>query len=339
MAAVGWLPACVSETAAEADGGREEAVDPDALVVPDGGDAAVACGCSPGPHGNLIYVLSDDSEIYSYDPVSNEFAFLTLLDCPGHLPYSMAVDQQGVAWVLYADDHDVYSVDLHAPGPCGDPGYTPGNTDFPLFGMAFTATGGGGCPRLFAHSYSGSGPFGEGPDLGQLGYIEPTGGPINVLAAIDYNGGELAGTGDGRLFAFAGVEPAKLVAYERDTGAVLETIHLDGFNKTNASAFAFFAGDFYFFTEAPPTGCDDCLTLNCPADPAACEGDPTCAEHLTCAISQGYIDDTCGGMLPASMQTCLQDTCATECLPPGSIKVSQVTHYDYDVSDGHRAGC
>ncbi len=334
VVAMAWPTSCVSDTAALPDGGREAGVDPDALVTPDAGDAAVACGCTPGPHGNLIYVLSDDSEIYSYDPVTNEFAFLSVLTCAGHLPYSMAVDQRGIAWVLYGDDHDIYSIDLHAPSQCGDPGYTPGVPGFDLFGMAFTATGDGACPRLFAHSYSGSGPFSEGVDLGQLGYVEPTGGPIHVLGAIDYNGGELAGTGDGRLFAFAGLGPAKLVEYDRDTGAAVETIPLDGFNKTTASAFAFFAGDFYFFTEAPPTGCDDCLTLYCPADLTACEGDPTCADHLACAIAQGYINDECGGLLPAAMQTCLQDTCGVECLPPLSIRVSQVTHFDYDDSDG-----
>ena len=42
-----------------------------------------------------------------------------------------------------------------------------------------------------------------------------------ILAMVDYDGGEIDGTGDGRLFAFAGTEPAKLIEFDRETGEVM----------------------------------------------------------------------------------------------------------------------
>jgi hypothetical protein len=72
---------------------------------------------------------------------------------------------------------------------------------------------------------------------------------MQQLGIIDYDGGELSGTGDGRLFAFAGASPAKLVEYDKTDASVIDTLPLDTLELTNAFAFAFFGGDFYFFTE------------------------------------------------------------------------------------------
>ena len=59
----------------------------------------------------------------------------------------------------------------------------------------------------------------------------------------------MTGTGDGRVFSFGGV-PSKLVERDKATGAVVDTFPLQNLPLTNAFAFAFFAGDFYFFTES-----------------------------------------------------------------------------------------
>ena len=61
------------------------------------------------------------------------------------------------------------------------------------------------------------------------------------------NGAELTGTGDGRAYMFAGT-PAKLIEIDKTNGNILSTTNL-GLDLTNAFAFAFFNGDFYFFTE------------------------------------------------------------------------------------------
>ncbi len=317
------------------DGAAGTGTGADALVdVPDANGGA--CGCTPGAHNDHIFVLSQDAELFSYDPVANSFAFVANLPCPGtEASFSMAVDARGRAWVLYADSHDLFTVDVNAPATCQDPGFVPDPLGFGLFGMGFAAGGAGGpCSKLYAFSYSGSGPFGEGAGLGRLGVIDPETATLTAIGSVDFDGGELSGTGNGRLFAFTGVQPVKLVEYDKSTALEISRTPLGTLSKTNASAFAFFGGDIYLFTEAPPAGCDACLDAHCKADADTCRADPACAADLQCAIEAAGIDDSCGGSLSQALQTCVAGTCLNECLPNPQTRVSQVTRMDYDESEG-----
>jgi hypothetical protein len=229
---------------------------------------------------------------------------------------------------MSADTNLVFTFDLAQSQGCEVSAYTPNQASFDLFGLAFVRDGAASsCPSLYVHSYSGQGPFSEGPDVGSLGRIDTDSGQLSILSSIDYDGGELAGTGDGRLFAFAGTGPAKLLEYDASNGQVLSTTPLTGFNKTNASAFAFYAGAFYLFTEAIPASCTDCLEASCGAEYQACLADPVCADHLACALSLGDINDDCGGLMPTAMQNCVASTCGT-CLLPSSAKTSQISKFD-----------
>ncbi len=306
--------------------------------TPDAGDAGItSCACLPGPHGDLIYVLSQHAELYSFDPRTNQFAFIANVSCDGQTdPYTLAVDHEGTFWMLFVGTGQLRTLAPGEPTACGTPAFVPNLNDFPLFGMSFVGDDTPGtCPQLYAHSYSGTGPFDEGTGFGDLGLYEPASGSLQSLASIDYDGGELAGTGDGRLFAFAGASPAKLVEYNRVTGAVVETIPLDGFHKTGASAFAFFGGDLYLFTEAPPPGCDTCLDTQCAADHTACLADVDCAEHLGCVLASGVFTDECGGLISAPVQACLTGPCAGVCFPEHVDRLSQVVRFDLDDSEGN----
>ena len=211
-----------------------------------------------------------------------------------------------------------------------------GQAGFGLFGFAFVNNSGSDfCERGFAHSYSGNGPFSEGPMAGQLGVMDPDTLVLEHLADIDYDGGELAGTGEGRLFAFAGAEPAKILEYDKDTGAVLELLELTGVSKTNASAFAFHRGDAYLFTEAGAADCEPCLMQNCEAELDACRADSTCSDHLDCAIETAEISDECGGLIPQALQDCMTGPCIEECFPATLNIVSKVTKVDWDESEGN----
>lgn len=77
---------------------------------------------------------------------------------------------------------------------------------------------------------------------------------LEIVGPTDYPVGELTGTGDGRLFAFAPVDAtqAVLVALDKSAGAELEHSALPGLDITNAFAFALWGGDVYFFTETAP---------------------------------------------------------------------------------------
>ena len=304
-----------------------------------GTDAAGVCSCTPGLHNQSIIVVSAQSELWSYDPAKNTFTKIVDLNCSGEKnPYSLAVDRRGQAWVLFAGTNDIRTVDVNSPAGCTDPTYFPNQNGFGLFGMAFsTDSDPKVCERIYGLSYSGSGPFTEGKDVGVLGRMDPSTNIITKLADIDYNGGELAGTGDGRLFAFAGDKPAKFVEYDKATGNAISVTPLTGFSKTNASAFAHFAGDFYFFTEATPATCEPCLQAACSTEYAQCQGDTTCSGELACALSAFMISDDCGGLMPQAMQNCVNN-CAAECLPAAVNRKSQVHRLDFDGSDESGTG-
>lgn len=297
--------------------------------------AGGVCGCSTGPHSANVYVLSDEAALYAFDPVARTFAYVLGPVCPTtERPYSMAIDPQGRAWILFSETRRIQVFDILAPAACSDSGFLPTSPDFPLFGMGFVSPHADAeCASLFIHSYSGSGPFREGPGLGRLGVV--SGSPLapRTLAPTDHDGAEVSGTGDGRLFSFGGVSPAKLTEYDRSTGAVLETVPLTGLPRTNASAFAFFAGDFYFFTEALPRDCDGCFETECPTAWSICQADVGCAEQVACAIEAGHVTDACGGGAGAEMLACLS-TCSEPCLTSARARVSQVTRLDWDGSDG-----
>lgn len=310
------------------DGGADAPAPADAAPE-DASDAGV-CNCGFGSHSTRVYMMSQDAEIWSFDPATLEAAFVAGPVCDGDPPFSMAVDSDGIAWILSARSLSLRRVDVNDPGPCASSPYVRRNPDFGLFGMSFASRSASDfCSDLMVMTYDGEGPFEEGPGLGQIGRIDPESGDLTPVAPVDFDGGELTGTGDGRLFALAGTDPVKLVEYDRTTGALIETIPLDGFNKTNASALAFFAGDLYLFIEASPAGCEDCLQSTCPALVADCRADETCASHLQCMIDTAMFTDECGGEMPPELQDCVTRDCAICGLRPRE-RVSRVLRYDLD---------
>ncbi|HJL25596.1 MAG TPA: hypothetical protein RMH80_25520, partial [Polyangiaceae bacterium LLY-WYZ-15_(1-7)] len=292
-------------------------------------DTGRSCACAPGAHQRLVYLMSDEGELWSWDPSSGEFAFVVGPVCGGATPYSMAVDERGLAWVLFVDSMALQTFDVNDPGPCELSPYVRRNPAFGLFGTSFVARSEtDACSDLYVQTYDGEGPFEEGPGLGQLGVIDPISGELEALGVLDYDGGELTGTGDGRLFAFTGTDPVKLVELDRATGAELDVLPLDGIAKTNASAVAFYGGDVYVFTEAIPAECEGCLESECGDALPACRDDATCAEHLQCVLETASFTDACGGGLSVAMMECVPRCDA--CLRPSRARVSQVLRVDLD---------
>jgi len=214
------------------------------------------------PLDNGIFVLSDNAELYKYLPDENSFENLGALGCDMPNTFSMAVDRAGFAWVMFAPPNgELRKVDVTNPANCEDPGYTPGQEGITRFGMAFvTEDQFNTCDRLYGNTYDGIGGFGEGPDAGTFLTVDPDTQVLETLGLTTFNGAELTGTGDGRTFMFGGVNPAKLVEVNKQNGEYLDTIPLGDLNLTSAFAFAFFAGDFYFFTESGNPGSNSKVT-------------------------------------------------------------------------------
>jgi hypothetical protein len=314
-----------------ADAESETAAETESESETESETGELECSCAPGTE--QIHVLSDAGALWRFDPLAETFTSLGQVGCGSGSYYSMAVDHDGRGWLLDLDTRDLLVLDLDDPGSCTEPPWVPGNGGFQYFGMGFVSEGGGSlCESLYMLRYSGEGPFAEGPGIGAIGVYDPADGSVESLAAIDYDGGEITGTGDGRVFAFAGVDPAKLIEYDPSTGEPLAILPLDGLDKTTASAFAFHSGDLWFFTEAQPPECGTCLDACSPAH-ATCLADPDCAESLECLLTTGQPSDECGGLVPMDLQLCVFNQCGDECFPPEG-KVSEIHRLDWDHSEG-----
>lgn len=206
------------------------------------------CECAPGLDDG-IFVLSDDAELWKFIPSDLSFEMVGDVACDGqNSTFSMAVDRLGFAWIMFQNDA-IWKVDITDTTNCVDPGYVPGQMGVNKFGMAFVSQSlQDPCDRLYGNTWNGQGGFGEGEDIGTFLSVDPQDGTLSTIGPTDYNGAELTGTQDGRTFLFAG-SPGKLIEVDKATGQELDSTEL-GLNLTNAFAFAFFEGDFYFFTEA-----------------------------------------------------------------------------------------
>lgn len=207
------------------------------------------CDCEEGT--DLIYLLDRAQKIWLFDPKDNKFTDLGPINCNipvGSEPVSMAIDRFGVAWIQIKPSGHIYHVDTKKNNTCKISEYDPKSIDMNVFGMAFSDLPEDDvCEQLFMHSfYKGS--WAEGPDIGSLGRQDPDALAPTTIGRIDYDGGELTGTSDGRLFAFAGTPGAKLIEYNPRDASEIKTVPLRGLELTYAMAFAFWGGDIYFFT-------------------------------------------------------------------------------------------
>ncbi|MFY0541043.1 hypothetical protein [Nannocystis pusilla] len=215
----------------------------------DGPPAPCECPDIEVPLDDGIFVLSGDAELWKYFPETNSFTMLGGLNCGGLLStFSMAVDRQGFAWVQFVGG-ELRKIDVTDVSNCEDPGYVPGQLGVDNFGMAFVSNSQfDQCDQIYGNTYSGIGPFSEGPNIGDFIGIDPDSLQLSKLGKTNFDGAELTGTGDGRAFEFGGTGPAKLVEVDKATGAALDVLPLAGLEINNgAFAFAFFAGDFYFY--------------------------------------------------------------------------------------------
>jgi hypothetical protein len=210
-----------------------------------GGGSGGSNGDCPDEVRN-IYMIGDDGVLYTFDPSKLMVSALGAINCPPPAnpgpvpakPLSMAVDRQGIAWVLF-DDGNIYHVDVKTV-VCTASGYVPNQMGFLTFGMGFVSDSPGSqSETLYVADYLGYG----------LCTIDTKTLKLSIVGSYGAmpGAGELTGTGDAKLYGFfaTGVDIDEL---DKSTSKILSSTMPPNVSIGTSWAFAFWGGDFWLFT-------------------------------------------------------------------------------------------
>lgn len=209
-----------------------------------GGGSNPGDGCSD--EAKLVYIIGQDNRFYSFYPPTLDVKLVGTINCPGagfFRPFSMAVDRQGVAWILFEDGR-IFHIDVKTAA-CVQTTYAPNQSQYSTFGMGFVSNSvGSNDETLYVADYLGKG----------LAKINTTTLSLSTIGPWDKLTGtaELTGTGDSRLYGFFNDLPIIIAEIDKSNGKILSQAPQPTINIGSGWAFAFWGGDFYLFTS--PTG-------------------------------------------------------------------------------------
>lgn len=208
----------------------------------------------PDSDALLVYVITDDYRLQSFNPGNGQFKTISRINCPAGVdatkpgtpaqPFSMAVDRRGTAYILFTDNL-IYQVST-ATGACVGTSYQRGQVGFERFGMGFATNTSGLNEQLFV--------TGDSQNNGTVGLasLDPKSFKLTYVGSDpSIESAELTGTGDGRLFSFykdpVDDSTSNIGELDTQTGFLLGSRHFDSVNQGVGWAFAFWGGDFYMF--------------------------------------------------------------------------------------------
>jgi hypothetical protein len=203
----------------------------------DAGTTDAGDGCSAA--AKLIYVVTIDMLLYSFDPSTLTFTKIGMVTCGENSAWSMGVDRSGTAWMLFASGK-IYNVST-ADASCTPTAYVPGTTQFAHFGMGFVADAPGSTAEtLYVSDTGGAG----------LGKIDTTTLKLTPIAQYSPPLGvsELTGTGDARLFGFWPTSPVQVAQINETTAVLSGQTSFSNVTVGGGFAFSFWGGDFWLFT-------------------------------------------------------------------------------------------
>ncbi len=198
----------------------------------------------PDAGSTLVYVITEQNELYSFYPPTLGFKKIGVISCPNAgqtTPFSMAVDRQGLAYIVFTDGR-LYNVST-ATATCQSTSFQVGQHGFVTFGMGFSGDQNG--ESLFVSQSAN-------PSMG-LATIDTQSLGLNFIAAFNpaIPRDELTGTGDGHLFAFwpnTTGSGSHIAEIDPVTAQVTGLNNLKIGQQNDAFAFAFWGGDFWIFT-------------------------------------------------------------------------------------------
>ena len=227
------------------DGGNWNGSDGN-FVDPGNGDMAGASGCTD--QAKLVYVVDENNTLSSFDPMALKFHDLGTLSCPTSLdpsatPFSMSVDRNAVAWVLYSDG-ELFSVDTtKTPLHCNATTFQPNQQSELVFGMGFVAD----APMSDKETlYIAGGQDVQGSS--ELAKIDMMSLTVSTIAGVNGNP-ELTGNGNAELWGFFPDQTSPRVSkIDKASGAFSHNYPLSQLaGQPLAWAFATWGGDFFIF--------------------------------------------------------------------------------------------
>ena len=240
---------CVSATGTGGGSGGGSGAGGGAGISPDGG----IDDCSA--EAKLIYVVDQNRTLSSFNPrmigaQAGPFVALGQIACPSAPaaePFSMAVDRNATAWIIY-DSGELFTVDVKVlPLVCVKTSFVRQQA-VAKFGMGFVANLPGSKEETLFISGSDIGSTLNTTRFGKLRTVPPY--TLTVLGTL--NGApELTGTGDAKLWAFLpNVTPPKVARLSKASGAIESVFEAPGLSGVpRAWAFAFWGGDFFIFLQ------------------------------------------------------------------------------------------
>jgi hypothetical protein len=218
------------------------------------GGACTDPGCAP--ESQQIYVVDTDYRLLSFSPAggAHTFKLIGKLNCPAGAslrvpgqqgtPFSMSVDRQAKAWILY-DSGEIFWAST-TDASCQGTAYPKGQGGFELFGMGFVSdSAGANAEKLFIAG-------GQAMDIvgGNIGRVDPATLTVTTVGPIpkaDYSP-ELTGTGKADLFGYFPGVNTFVAQLDRSTGSILHQWTLPALtDPLRAWAFAHWGGRFYIF--------------------------------------------------------------------------------------------
>lgn len=223
-----------------------------------GGSCGSGFGCSAAGV-ELIYVVDVDNTLLSFDPeklgtADDPFTIIGTLSCPAGpawpargggtaTPFSMSVDRDATAWVLY-DSGEIFHVSTE-DASCQATTFAKGQSGFELFGMGFASdTPDGEAETLFITG--GDAGTTEAGNLGDIDTATLTVTSRGSLPAATF-GPEMTGTGDAKLYGYYPGVNSFIAEIDKTSGQSLQTYPLDSGGLPEAWAFAHYGGKFYVF--------------------------------------------------------------------------------------------
>ena len=198
-------------------------------------------GCSD--EAKSVSVVDQNNTFSRFDPPTKSFVDIGHLNCPASLggtPFSMGIDRNAVAWVLYSSG-ELFRVDTTSLN-CTKSTWASQSGLFE-FGMGFsTDAAGGNVDTLFIAG--GSGPSQPTSQLAKLSTSSFQASPVGPVTGWP----ELTGTGSAELWGFFPDSASPRIAkLDKTNGTALKTYPLTIAGTPTAWAFAFWGGDFWVF--------------------------------------------------------------------------------------------